>query len=68
MFGNWDHYLLRQRGTQLWAAGALASVPGVATGRTKRCPHCAEFIQPAARVCRYCGRDVPAEGSAPPGG
>lgn len=22
------------------------------------CPHCAELILPAARVCRYCGRDV----------
>ncbi len=24
----------------------------------KRCPHCAEVIRVAARVCRYCGRDV----------
>jgi hypothetical protein len=23
------------------------------------CPSCAELIQPAAKVCRFCGRDVP---------
>jgi predicted amidophosphoribosyltransferase len=24
----------------------------------KACPHCAERIKPAAKICRYCQRDV----------
>ena len=62
VFGNWDHYLLKRLGSQLWGRGQLATVVGVATGRTKRCPFCAEFIQPEAKVCRYCERDLPATG------
>lgn len=27
--------------------------------KRRRCPFCAEPIQPAAVVCRFCGRDVP---------
>jgi hypothetical protein len=28
------------------------------SGPTKTCPHCAEKIQRAAKVCRYCNRKV----------
>ena len=28
-------------------------------GATRACPFCAETIKAEARVCRYCGRDVP---------
>ena len=29
-------------------------------GPTKLCPFCAETIKQAAKVCRFCGRDLPA--------
>ena len=31
------------------------------------CPHCAELIQPAAHICRFCQREVGEALKTPPG-
>ena len=40
------------------AIGSGHSSEPAVTGPSKVCPHCAETIKQAARVCRFCGRDV----------
>ena len=36
-----------------WLIAALYS------GNLRKCPFCSEHIKPDAKVCRYCGRDLP---------
>ena len=36
----------------------------LASGQGKKCSFCAEIIRPDARVCRYCGRDLPTDDTA----
>lgn len=39
----------------------MFAVSGVSKGgEQKKCPHCAEWIKPEAKVCKHCQRELPA--------
>jgi hypothetical protein len=41
-----------------FASRSGAATVASADGR-RQCPHCAEYVKPEAKVCRYCQRDLP---------
>ena len=47
------HVLVAQPNTKAVEAERIRS------GESRKCPHCAELIKAEAKVCRFCGRDVP---------
>ena len=55
-----------ERGVSMtsWKALTATGTAVVVESADKKCPFCAEIIKREARVCRFCGRDLPEE--APP--
>jgi hypothetical protein len=51
--------LILMTGAAVAIIGALLVLTGrLQIGNFKTCPHCAERIRQAARICRYCQREV----------
>jgi hypothetical protein len=42
----------------LMGGRGVEAVPAGPAPTLRPCPSCAEMIQPAARICRFCGREV----------
>jgi len=50
-----------------WKALTAYGTAVVTETDEKQCPFCAETIKRSAKVCRFCGRDLPQDTAAAPG-
>lgn len=60
VFTTYGVRLIHERQDEEDAAGAERRA------NRRPCPHCAEMVLPAAKVCAHCTRDLPEPPSAPP--
>ena len=68
LFLGWT--LIGWVGALIWAISksAAVTIEGTASEELRQpCPYCAEPIMPAARVCRFCGRELPSGWTDPIG-
>lgn len=40
-------------------SAAIQERRALASGTTRKCPSCAEIVRAEAKVCRFCGRNLP---------
>jgi Putative heavy-metal-binding len=48
-----------------WKALTATGTAVVAESDERKCPFCAEMVKREAKVCRHCGRDLPADDTSP---
>ncbi len=58
--GFWGYYVF---GVLLWIIATPLAL--MLKDERRRCPHCAEVVQPAATVCPHCQRELTAESQPP---
>ena len=54
------HILLIRPETGTMRPAQVTPTPQPPADRRVKCPSCAEWIMADAKICRFCGRDVPA--------